>query len=174
MTIPFRPNNSATPAVRYLENWTPAENLPPWLQLGGQIRGRVEGPSGTSLVNNSSDADDASRIRVDFGIKPVSWLRFFAEAQDARTEGYNSPIAPSTLYDPLDLRQAYIDLRTKGPVTLELRAGRQELAFGGERLIGPADRACLARSMRWDHRGPRQREGGFSGRLCRTDLSHTL
>jgi len=113
--------------------------LPGWLQLGGQIRGRFEEPSGTSLLKNASDAYYASRIRLNLGIKPTSWLRFFAEAQDDRVGAYDSSPAPSTLYNPMDLRQAYVQLNYEGVVDVVARLGRQELAFGGERLIGPAD-----------------------------------
>ena len=113
--------------------------LPSWLQAGGQIRGRFENPSGASLTNNSPDAYYASRIRVDLGIKPTHWLRFFAEAQDARAGAYNTAPAPTTLYNPMDLRQGYVELNHEGGTALRLRAGRQEMAFGGERLIGPAD-----------------------------------
>jgi hypothetical protein len=118
---------------------SPSEELPDWLQLGGQIRGRFEGPSGTSLVNNSSDNYYASRIRVDLGVKPFSWLNFFAEGQDARVAGYNTATAPTTLYNPMDLRQGYVVVGVEGSWTVRARVGRQELAFGGERLIGPAD-----------------------------------
>lgn len=118
---------------------SPAQYLPAWLQIGGQIRGRFESPSGTSLLANSSDAYYASRIRVDLGVKPTSWLRFFVESQDARVGAYNSAPAPTTLYDPMDLRQGYIELSHEGVVSARFRAGREELAFGGERLIGPAD-----------------------------------
>jgi hypothetical protein len=52
---------------------------------------------------------------------------------------YNKSRAPNTLYDPLDLRQGYVELNFEGPASVRFRAGRQELAFGGERLIGPAD-----------------------------------
>ena len=113
--------------------------LPSWLQLGGQVRGRFEDTSGTSLLNDSSDAYYASRIRLDLGVKPAPWLRFFVQAQDARVGAYNTAPAPSTLYNPIDLRQGYVELSHEGPLSLKLRGGRQELAFGGERLIGPAD-----------------------------------
>src|SRR5579862_8644427 len=113
--------------------------LPAWLQLGGQIRGRFESPSGASMTNNSSDSYYLSRIRLDLGIRPTSWLRFFAKAQDARVAGYNTSPAPSTIYDPIDLRQAYAEVKHDGAVSVMARVGRQELAFGGERLIGPAD-----------------------------------
>lgn len=139
-----KPGNGEPPAAvasagKSFIDWSPAAKLPAWLQLGIQIRGRMEAPSGVSMVNSSSDTYYLSRIRVEIGIKPVSWLRFFAQAQDARVAGYNSAPAPTTIYNPMDLRQGYIALNREGPVNVGLRAGRQELAFGGERVIGPAD-----------------------------------
>jgi len=130
---------AAATAGTPLWDTSPFENMPSWIQLGGQIRGRYEGPSGTSMINNSADNYYASRLRIHLGIEPTSWLRIFAEAQDARVGAYNTAPAPSTLYNPMDLRQAYAALNFEGAVNVQFRAGRQELAFGGERLIGPAD-----------------------------------
>ncbi len=113
--------------------------LPSWLQLGGQIRGRLEQPSGTSMIANSPDGYYLSRIRLDLGVKPASWLRFFAEAQDTRVAGYNTSPAPNTIYNPIDLRQGYVELKFEAPATITARVGRQELLFGDERVIGPAD-----------------------------------
>ena len=127
------------PASRSFADWSPVEKLPAWLQLGGEVRGRFERASGTSLTNHAPDTYYLSRLRVHLGIKPASWLRFYAEAQDARVAAYNLPVAPGTIYNPLDLRQAYIEVSAHGPLDLDLRAGRQELLFGGQRLIGPAD-----------------------------------
>ncbi|MGD0868510.1 MAG: alginate export family protein [Bryobacteraceae bacterium] len=127
------------PASRSFADWSPLEKLPAWLQLGGEIRGRFERTSGTSLTNNAPDTYYLNRLRVHLGIKPTSWLRFYAETQDARVEGYNQPVAPSTMYNPLDLRQAFVEVSTHGLLNFDLRAGRQELLFGGQRLIGPAD-----------------------------------
>ncbi|MDR3698777.1 MAG: alginate export family protein [Candidatus Sulfopaludibacter sp.] len=120
-------------------DWSPADRLPRWLQVGVQIRGRVEAPSGTSAFNSGSDGYYLSRIRVDLAIEPVSWLRLFAQAQDARVGGYNSAQAPATIYNPMDLRQGYVAVDHEGAVHVRVRAGRQELLFGGERVIGPAD-----------------------------------
>jgi hypothetical protein len=39
----------------------------------------------------------------------------------------------------MDLRQGYVEFDLEGIAPARLRVGRQELAFGGERLIGPAD-----------------------------------
>jgi Alginate export len=129
----------AAPSGTMILDDSPFERLPSWIQLGGQIRGRFEGVSGTSLINDQSDNYYASRIRLDLGLKPTSWLRFFMEAQDARAGAYNKSPAPSTLYNPIDIRQGYVELNFEGSETVRFRAGRQELLFGGERLIGPAD-----------------------------------
>jgi hypothetical protein len=120
-------------------DWSPTQKLPQWLQLGGQIRGRFEAPSGTSMLNGSSDPYFLSRIRLDVGIRATPWLRFFAESQDARSAGYISSPAPNTIYNPMDLRQAYVSLGGEGTGGVIATVGRQELLFGGERLIGPAD-----------------------------------
>jgi hypothetical protein len=127
------------PPGTLLVDRSPAEKLPQWLRLGGQIRGRFEYPSGPSMIAYGRDAYYLSRIRVDLGIRPAPWLKFFAQAQDARVAGYNAAPAPSTIYNPMDLRQGYVELAFEAGVSVRLRAGRQELAFGGERLIGPAD-----------------------------------
>jgi len=135
------PAGAQTPAgTELFVDKSPGDLLPAWLQVGGQIRGRYEGPSGTSVVNGANDNYYASRIRVNLGVTPFPWLTFYAQAQDARVGAYNTAPAPTTLYDPMDLRQAYIAISRKGKWgAAQFRAGRQEMAFGGERLIGPAD-----------------------------------
>lgn len=136
------PGDAWTPSVAAdipLVTSSPFQKLPEWLQIHAQIRGRFEVPSGTALNNTTSADEYLSRIRVDFGIKPTSWLRFFAQTQDARISGYPVSPAPNTVYNPLDLRQGYIELGGAATHGVSLRFGRQELAFGGERLIGPAD-----------------------------------
>jgi hypothetical protein len=133
------PGPGAADAGTIVLDRSPFAKLPSWIQLGGQIRGRYEGPSGTSPLNNSQDSYYAGRIRLDLGIKPASWIRFFVQAQDAREGAYNTSPAPATLYNPIDFRQGYAELNFEGTPGMRFRAGRQELLFGGERLIGPAD-----------------------------------
>src|ERR1035438_6997186 len=43
------------PASRSFADWSPVEKLPAWLQLGGEVRGRFERASGTSLTNHAPD-----------------------------------------------------------------------------------------------------------------------
>jgi hypothetical protein len=118
---------------------SPARFLPRWLVIGGQVRGRFEAVSGTSLLNSSNDAYYLSRIRLDLAFRPTPWLGLVVQAQDARAGAYNTAPASTAYYNPIDLRQGYVELNREGAATVTLRAGRQELAFGGERLIGPAD-----------------------------------
>jgi hypothetical protein len=136
---PPSPAPQKAPVGQPMIDIAPARYMPSWLQIGGQIRGRFENPSGTSLIAGASDAYYLSRIRVDLGIRPARWLRFFVQAQDARAGAYNTAPASTTYYNPMDLRQGYVELDSEGALSARLRAGRQELAFGGERLIGPAD-----------------------------------
>src|SRR5215472_8788404 len=136
---PLPPPAKTAPAGELMLDTSPAVYLPSWLQIGGQIRGRFENASGTSLINTNPDAYYLSRLRVDLGLKPAPWLRLYVQAQDARVGAYNTAPASTTYYNPMDLRQGYIELHSEGAVAATLRAGRQELAFGGERLVGPAD-----------------------------------
>jgi len=134
------PSPKPSPGGQLFVDRSPSTLFPAWLQIGGQIRGRFESPSGTSLANGSHDSYYASRLRVDLGIRPFQWMKFFVQAQDARVGGYNSSSVPATLYNPMDLRQGYVQVSTEGSWgSMQFRAGRQEMAFGGERLIGPAD-----------------------------------
>ena len=118
---------------------SPFAALPYWIQINAQLRGRFEAPTGTSLINRVKQDYYLDRLRVGLGLRPFPWLRFYAEAQDARVAGYSVSPAPNTLANPFDLRQGYGELNFEGATTMRFRAGRQELLFGGERLIGPAD-----------------------------------
>ncbi|NIP78292.1 MAG: alginate export family protein, partial [Gemmatimonadetes bacterium] len=49
--------------------------------------------------------------------------------------------------DGLDLHQGWLELGDAGSGALSLRVGRQELAYGGERLVGALNWAQQARSF---------------------------
>jgi hypothetical protein len=139
------PEDSGAPAAgpspkgHVMLDLPPSQHMPQWLQIGGQIRGRFENTSGISLLNSGPDAFYLGRIRVDVGVKPAPWLRFFVQVQDARAAAYKTAPASTAYYNPMDLRQGYVEINYEGVVSARLRAGRQELFFGGERLIGAAD-----------------------------------
>jgi len=88
--------------------------LPRWLRLGAVIRGRFEDPSGMNFTPEASDAYYLSRVRLNLTLSPTSWLRFYAEGQDARVFGYNDPTQPANMHNALDLRQGYAEFGTEG------------------------------------------------------------
>src|SRR5438876_3127965 len=78
-----------------------------------------------------------NRFRLGVAIKPIDWLKLYAQTQDAREWYSDRPNTPGVMgaegNDNFDLRQAYIQL---GPKWVNATLGRQDLAYGDERLIG--------------------------------------
>src|ERR1700686_2799578 len=58
-------------------------SLPSWFRIGGQYRGRLEGPMGIGFTS-TNDFYYLDRLRVKLGIKPKEGLLFYGEGQDAR------------------------------------------------------------------------------------------
>lgn len=107
--------------------------LPAWLKLGVELRGRAE--SNNSFDSASSDQIYLNRLRLDAAIHPAPWVRFFLQGQDTRVLSPGSGEDHESLRNTFDLRQAYIDFR-QAEQGWQLRAGRQEIAVGDERLVG--------------------------------------
>ncbi len=104
--------------------------------------------------NSDVDAptDDSwllQRFRLGIAVKPTSWLKIYAQAQDAREAYSDRADIPTVLGaegdDAFDLRQAYIQIgETKG---FSLTVGRQILSYGEERLVGSSDWNNLGRTF---------------------------
>jgi hypothetical protein len=78
-----------------------------------------------------------NRFRIGVAIKPVDWLKIYAQGQDSREWFSDRPKIPGAMGaegdDQFDLRQAYVQL---GPKSVNATIGRQTLAYGDERLVG--------------------------------------
>ena len=121
------------------------KGLPAWIRFSGEYRTRFEGYSGGSFKPNTTDAYWLSRVRLEFTLQPVSWLKFFAQGQDARAIAKQPGIPP---YENVwDIRQGYLELGDIEKTTFALRVGRQEVAFGDERLLGPSNWTNAARTF---------------------------
>jgi hypothetical protein len=114
--------------------------LPEWLEIGLSVRFRGEGRKAYQLLNE--DTYLLSRLRFQAGIRPASWLEFFVQGQDSRVAGLDVDI--SRLTDRFDFRQAHVYLGTN---RMGLRAGRVEMAYGDERLIGASNWSNTSRSF---------------------------
>ena len=114
--------------------------------------------------NNSLDAptdDDwfLQRARVGIRISPTNWLRIYGQAQDAREIYSDRADFPGLLAaegdDSFDFRQGWIEIGDPKVFPLMVKAGRQILSYGDERLIGAFDWNNIGRTfdavkLRWD------------------------
>jgi hypothetical protein len=80
------------------------------------------------------------RFRLGMQWKPTSWFRFYVQGQDARewlSDRSDFPgISGAEGDNTFDLRQAYVEIGDIGKFPLILKAGRQTMEYGDERLIG--------------------------------------
>lgn len=106
------------------------------------------------FFNGHNDAADDTfllqRFRLGAMWKPTTWLRFYVQGQDSREVDSKRPNIPGLMGaegdDNFDLRQAYFEVGSD-EFPLTLKAGRQELVYGNERLIGNFDWNNFARSF---------------------------
>jgi hypothetical protein len=122
-------------------------DLPTWIRLGVEHRGRLEGPSGAGFAPDREDLYWLNRFRVTarFSMKP--WLSAAVQAQDARVEGRNGTITGAPFRDQFDLRLAHVDVGNFEKSRFAVRGGRQELVFGDQRLVGHVSWVNTARSF---------------------------
>ena len=121
------------------------EELPHWLRLSGDERVRGEGTLGVGF-KDSIDRYILQRVRLNLQVKATEWLKFDAQAQDARALWRLGP-QKSPFRDTLDLRQAFVTIGGLEKYHAAFRVGRQELGFGDERLMGGSNWTNAARSF---------------------------
>ena len=128
-----------------------------------QERLRLESRSDNFDFNDAAKhiTDDSfllQRLRLGVLVKPLDWVKLYGQCQDTREWGSKRPDVPfafgSEGHDPLDLRQAWIELANPKVFPVSLKLGRQELSYGDERLIGAFDwnnfsRTFDAVKLRW-------------------------
>jgi len=91
------------------------------------------------------------RTRLGMMIKPIEWLKIYAQGQDSREWLSDRPDIPGVLGaegdDAFDLRQGYIELGNTKDIPFGLKAGRQILSYGDERLIGASEWTNFGRTF---------------------------
>ena len=147
----------------------------PTFTLGGEIRERSE------LDARDFDADTSPadvhllRTRLNVAVDPVDRVDVFLEIQDSRRFGAGDPALARGTMDPsagvLDLHQGYFRVRRLLDAPLSLKVGRQELAYGTQRLVGAVGWSNVGRTF---DAGVLSYEGGsvsadlFAARLVST------
>ena len=125
-----------------------SRGLPEWLNLGLEARFRQEAHRDEVVFAEPDDSFGLARSRISLSGRPSERVRFFVETQDSRI-GWRAPGSEnSTTEDPLDLRQAWVELGPERDGPVKLRLGRQMIRFGGERLFG--ERRWSNLSPTWD------------------------
>ena len=111
---------------------SPAE-LP--FKVKGQVRTRLEWNDNDFI---SGDADQVHLLRTRIGIsaQPHKHTGVFVQLQDARQWGEESNTLADGSGDNIDFHQAYIKIDQLFAQPLSVQLGRQEMLYGGQRLIG--------------------------------------
>lgn len=104
--------------------------LPAWVRVTASSRFRLE----TDHL--------LQRLRVGGRVTPRDGLELAAELQDARGFGFDR--TDGSVKDALDVRQAWVGIGRDRDL-VDVRIGRQKLAFGSERVIGAAEWGNTAR-----------------------------
>jgi len=121
-----------------------------------QERLRVEGRENNYDFNSALHSKNdgtwlLNRFRLGAKWEPTSWFKFYVQGQDSREFFSERTKIPGTVgaegNDAFDLRQAYIEIGDPKEFPLVLKAGRQELVYGDERLIGNFDWNNFGRSF---------------------------
>lgn len=161
--------------IRYQENWSvltgkdrfqsgdvfdPIKYVPlnedgsVWVSFGGQIRERVEiwkdFNFGAPVAADHDDAFLLSRFRMHGDLRVGEHVRVFLEGKSSFATD-RGLVGGRRLVDTdeIDLQNGFVDLSLRifegGHFTL--RAGRQEMAFGRQRLVSPLDWANTRRTF---------------------------
>ncbi len=110
-----------------------------------ESRVRYEDREGVNFGKSHNQANGLVRTRLGLAFQPVAWLKFSGMLQDGRAPWYG-PNAPSSVRDPVDLHEAYVELMPDTTTGFGLSAGRRMVSFGEGRLIGVPDWSNLGRT----------------------------
>ena len=121
----------------------PVASLP--ITFFGEVRSRTE----WDAPGGAARADVFTMLRSRFGarVEPTRGLSFVLQLQDSRVLGTEGNRATTPL-DVFDLHQGYLQLVAPWRGNeVGLRAGRQEIAFGNERLVGAVNWSNTGRTF---------------------------
>ena len=110
-----------------------------FVSFGGEARERFEAYE-NEFFSTNPNADNAyflQRYLFHADYHPTGWLRAFGQLQSSLEDGRPGGPRP-TDRDSIDVHQIFVDVAVKSGEEgqLTLRAGRQEMSYGSERLIG--------------------------------------
>ena len=117
------------------------------VKVGGQVRPRWEFRDPYSATASGGDWFVSMRARADITAALEKNVTVFVQLQDVRLWGEEANTLGDFSADNLDLHQAYVEVKKQGDTNLAARAGRQQVAFGGQRLVGAVNWTQQGRSF---------------------------
>jgi hypothetical protein len=124
-----------------------------YLSLGGQARYRYDLFNNNNFNTGPQDEDGfhLGRFLGHADLHLGESLRGFVQVKSALEDGRVGGPRPIDA-DEIDIQQAFVDFKLPLPLgpsgsTVTFRAGRQELTYGAQRLIGPLDWANTRRTF---------------------------
>ena len=115
------------------------------IRIGGQVRPRFEDHS--PGIDGNRDTFTSMRVRMRLSAVLDENVAAFVEMQDVRLWGEEAGTLSDFRADNLDLHQGYFELRRIGGAPLTIRAGRQAVVLGDERLVGAVNWAQQGRAF---------------------------
>jgi hypothetical protein len=114
-------------------------------KITAEWRDRYEIRTGNAFGKDPDIATGLVRSRLGVSYTPVKWLKFSGMVQDSRSPWYGSN-APSSVRDPADLQEAYVELFPGYKRGIGFTVGRMMLNYGEGRLIGTPKWGNVART----------------------------
>lgn len=127
------------------------EGLPKWMTLDMQIRAREENQSSDKYISGNDAVYVLTRVWGGFEFRPSKYFTGYLQFVDAHALGLPLSYVAGNMRNEFDDRQAFLEFHDKN---IKVIAGRQELRYGSERLVGISNWTNTSRT--WD---------GFLGRI---------
>ena len=127
------------------------KGVPKWATIDFQLRERTENQTSINYLADKEQLYELTRVWGGLEVRPARWLTGYAQFIDTHVPGLPAKYAAANMRDTFDARQAYLEFHARG---VQVYAGRQELRYGSERLVGISD--WVNNSRTWD---------GFLGRI---------
>ena len=144
------------PSAGLLNDWLRQQSaaFQAW-DIGGQLRFRFADETSFAVPNlhqadlehtsHPANAYELLRERVHTGWMPCPWFEVYGEMQDSTALNDQRNPSPST--DHFMLRQAWASVGDLEEFPLVAKAGRQELIYGDQRIIGVFDWLNVGRTF---------------------------
>jgi hypothetical protein len=118
--------------------------LPDWLSLDMELRGRTEAQTAIDHQSGNAYVYELTRMRGGIGVRAPKFFSAYAQFHDLHALGLPVSHTAGNMRDSFDLRQGYVQFRAPHVTAF---AGRQELKFGDERLIGISNWTNVSRTF---------------------------